>query len=182
MMMSVLFMLLMVSCQKENHDISETAKEEITPEANYTGDDNTFNFTKGKWDHPSFSYLELTGGTSLENQITKENLTNGDIRWTVISTITDGITVTNEISFVTPNTDAGTYQIEEIHYKSEDGSGIIEEHTWVTSEISNGVITVSALDDAPGIVSGNTGDVQIIIIPDSVEYHYYADWSEVPIN
>lgn len=180
--MSALLMLLMVSCQKENYDVSDTTTEEFTPEPNYTGDDNTFSFALTTLDSGSSS---TSGGSSVENSITKEILPNGEIKWKLFSSITDGITVTNEITFITPNTDAGDYPIEEFHFKKVDDTGTtLEEHLWTSADISpGGLITVSGLTDTPGIVSGTLENGFLVIItPDLLEYTYSAVFSEVPIN
>lgn len=168
------------SCKKENYDNSTTTSEEIIPEPNYTGDDNSFSFALTKLINNTTS---TQGGLSFINNITKEVLSNGEIRWKLFSTITDGVTVTNEITFVTPNTDAGTYPIEELYFLNTDATGtIINEYTWVNADMTNGVITVSGLTDTPGIVSGNIEDLEVIITPDSLEYRYGVTFSEVPIN
>lgn len=172
-------MVFMSSCQKENYDVSNTTTEEIEPEVNYTGDDNVFSFTLTKIT-PNNS--NTSGGNAVENNITKEVLNNGEIKWKLFSSITDGITVTNEITFITPNTDAGIYPIEELHFlKTDDTGAILDEHTWTNADMPNATITVSGLADTPGIVSGNTQDIEIIISP-TLKYYYSATFSEVPIN
>lgn len=181
LMIPTLIMFLMVSCQKENFDNSKTTVGEFEPEANYTGADNLFGFTLQTIDHNTSTTISVVGGSSIGNSMTKEILSNGEIRWTVLSTFTDGITVTNEISFITPDTSAGVYPIEKIHYKSEDTAGMVDEYIWTEADISSGGITVSGLGTHPGIVSGNTGDVLIENNPDT-SYFYIASWSEVPIN
>ncbi|MFK7775253.1 MAG: hypothetical protein AB8F94_24150 [Saprospiraceae bacterium] len=174
-----LFMMLMVSCQKENYDLSETTNEEITPEANYTGDDNLFSFALTTIIPNSSS---TSGGSSVENNITKEVLANGEIKWKLFSSVTDGITVTNEITFITSNTDAGTYPIEEFHFiKLDDTGTTLEEYLWTSADLT-GEIMVSGLEDSPGIVSGKTIDVSVIEIPGTLEYVYGANFSEIPIN
>ena len=175
-------MVSMSSCQKENYDVSNTTTEEIEPEVNYTGDDNAFSFGLSKFDGTS-SYIQ--GGSSNLNNITKETLSNGEIKWKIFSSVTDGITVINEITFITPTTDAGSYPIEELHFLKTDNTGaILEEHTWANADIGFGNIIVSSLDDTPGIVSGETTDVYIPIspTPNLLDYYYNATFSEVPIN
>ncbi len=175
-------MVFMFSCQKENYDVSDTTQGEFDPEVNYTGDDNTFSFALSKFDGSSNN---IQGGSSNLNNITKEVLSNGEIKWKLFSTVTDGFTVINEITFITSNTDAGDYPIEEFHYTKIDDTGTtLEEHLWTSAEISPGaLITVSALTDTPGIVSGSLGDgFDVIITPDLLEYHYGANFSEVPID
>ena len=173
-------MVFMFSCQKDNYDVSETTTEEFTPEPNYTGADNLFSFALSKTISGGTS---TTGGSGIENLITKEVLANGEIKWQLLSSITDGITITNEITFFTPNTDAGTFPIEELHFRRTDDTGsIIEDYTWTEEHIQGGEIIVSDLSDAPGIVSGETTDVIIIMTPDSLEFVYGANFSEIPIN
>jgi len=169
------------SCQKNNFDNTESTTEEIEPEIEYTGTDNEFYFTLGYTHMDSTTVL---GGSTLNtNSIEKEELAGGGFRWTLESFITDGITVTNRITFVTPNADAGVYPIESIYFSREDDAGnIFDERFWEEDEIENNGITVSDLGDSPGIVSGSTGDVLLDGVDVEGEFWYGAGFSEVPIN
>ena len=177
-MIASLLLIFVASCKKENYDDSKTTLEEI--ESLQTGGTIECGFFTSIENSPS---TLTSGGASTMNSLTKEVLSNGEFQWKLFSTITDGASATNEITFITPTLDAGTYPIEAISYHLTDEEGVvIEEHNWVKAQMPTGRIVVSSLEDSPGVVTGNTGEFRINVVPDSLEHVYYCFFTEVPIN